>query len=136
MTATKTCTKCGTVKPLTEFYKHKLGSGGLASSCKACDKLARQAHYHANKPQPTQTDHVPNSVGCFVPAPLPRSATAAGAPAWTPLKPSDLPQPVLRPGALDHEKHGNLQTDGSVKPFARIGYLSSSVRINFAYREK
>ena len=31
----------------------------------------------------------------------------------------DLPQPVLRPGALDHEKHGSRQPDGSVKPYAR-----------------
>lgn len=66
----------------------------------------------------TQTDRLPNSTGCFKPAPLPHTA-AAGGPTWTPLKPSDLPQPVLRPGALDHEKHGSRQPDGSVKPYAR-----------------
>ena len=54
---------------------------------------------------------------------------------FEPLESSDF-APVLRPGALDHEKYGNRQPDGSVKPFARIGYLSSSVRVNFAYKEK
>lgn len=82
----------------------------------------------------TSIDRTPNSIGCFKPAPLPHTA-ASGARDYTPLKSSDF-APVLRPGALDHEKHGSLQPDGSVKPFARIGYLSSNVRVNFAYREK
>lgn len=43
---------------------------------------------------------------------------------------------TVRPGALDHEKHGSLQADGSVKPYQAISYLSSSVRVNFAYKEK
>lgn len=119
MTATKTCTKCGTVKPLTEFYKHSFGKHGLSSSCKACDNLARKSNYHASKPQPTQTDHVPNSGGCFVQAPPTSFTTAAGAPAWTPLKPSDLPQPVLRPGAMAHEKYGNRLPDGSIQPYRK-----------------
>ena len=80
-------------------------------------------------------DHLPNSAGCFQLAPLPHTA-AAGGPTWTPLKPGDLPQPVLRPGALDHTKYGSRQPDGSVRPFKPIGYLSSSVRTDFAYREK
>ena len=33
-------------------------------------------------------------------------------------------------------KYGSRQPDGSVRPFRPIGYLSSSVRTNFAYREK
>ena len=66
----------------------------------------------------TQTDHLPNSTGCFQPAPLPHTA-ATGRPTYTPLKPGDLPQPVLRPGALDHERYGSRQPDGSVKPYAR-----------------
>lgn len=69
----------------------------------------------------------------MMPGPLTPSASA---PAWTPLKASDMPQPVLRPGALDHEKHGSLQADGSVKPYQAISYLSSPVRVNFAYKEK
>lgn len=35
---------------------------------------------------------------------------------FEPLKSSDF-APVLRPGALDHEKHGSRQPDGSVKDF-------------------
>ena len=88
MPTTKTCTKCGTVKPLTEFYKHRATGvlHSMLSICKSCYDAGQTAHYHANKPksktQPS-TDHLP---------------------AWTPLKASDLPQPVLRPGALDHTK--------------------------------
>ena len=37
---------------------------------------------------------------------------------FEPLKSSDF-APVLRPGALDHEKHGSRQPDGSVKPYKR-----------------
>lgn len=127
MTTTKTCTQCRTDKPLTEFYRSVGAGGARLSTCKSCYAVA-----HASKPQ---TDHLPNSGGCFQPAPLPHTA-AAGGPTWTPLKPSDLPQPVLRPGALDHERYGSRQADGSVRPFKPIGYLSSSVRTDFAYREK
>ena len=118
MTA-KTCSKCGTVKPLTEFYKRSSRKHGVYSCCKVCHNLANKANHHASKPKlKPSTDHLPNSKGCFKPAPLPHTA-ATGGPDWTPLKPSDLPQPVLRPGALDHEKHGSRQPDGSVKPYAR-----------------
>ena len=120
MTTTKTCTKCGTTKPLTEFHKQSSGKHGRRSACATCINTQKKSSYQC-KPQPTQTDHV-NSVGRFVPAQLPRSATAAGTPAWTPLKPSDLPQPVLRPGAMDHEKYGSLQPDGSVRPYTKTVY--------------
>ncbi len=118
MTTTKTCTKCGTVKPLTEFYKRSSRKHGVYSCCKVCHNLANKANHHASKPKlKPSTDHLPNSKGCFLmPGPLTPSASP---PAWTPLKASDLPQPVLRPGALDHEKHGSRQADGSVKPYAR-----------------
>ena len=132
MTTTKTCTKCGTVKPLTEFYKHSFGKNGLSSACKACDNLARKENYYASKPKPKlkpSTDHLPNSKGCFLmPGPLTPSARP---PEWIPLKASDLPQPVLRPGALDHTKHGSLQPDGSVKPYTNtkhgcVGFLKDT----------
>ena len=87
MTTTKTCTKCGTVKPLTEFYK---SAGARLSTCKSCyDNAAHTAHDRSSPPT------------------------------WTPLKPSDLPQPVLRPGALDHEKYGNRLPDGSIQPYRK-----------------
>lgn len=34
--ATKTCTKCGETKPLTDFYKDKKASDGHQSWCKRC----------------------------------------------------------------------------------------------------
>ena len=114
MTTTKTCTQCRTDKPLAEFYKSR--STGRASSrlatCKSCYDNAA----HASKPQ---ADHLPNSIGCLQLAPLPHTA-ATGGPTWTPLKPGDLPKPVLRPGAMDHEKYGSRQADGSVKPYASV----------------
>lgn len=66
----------------------------------------------------------------FKPAPLPHTA-ASGAQDYAPLRPGDLPQPVLRPGALDHEKLGSRQPDGSVRPyrpptFGCVGKLASS----------
>lgn len=117
----KQCFKCLCEKPLSEFYKHSSGKHGLSSSCKACDNLARKSNYYASKPKPKpSTDHLPNSKGCFLmPSPLTPSASP---PAWTPLKASDLPQPVLRPGAIDHEKYGSLQPDGSVRPYTKTVY--------------
>ena len=75
-------------------------------------------------------DRTPNSIGCFKPAPLPHTA-ASGAQDYAPLRPGDLPQPVLRPGALDHTKIGSKQADGSVRPyrpptFGCVGKLASS----------
>lgn len=37
---TKTCTKCGEVKPQTEFYKNAKAADGLKSWCKHCHSLA------------------------------------------------------------------------------------------------
>ena len=36
---TKECTKCGEVKPLTEYYKHKECKGGVRPSCKSAGRL-------------------------------------------------------------------------------------------------
>lgn len=32
----KTCTKCNETKPVSEYYKSKLGKGGLRANCKSC----------------------------------------------------------------------------------------------------
>ncbi len=32
----KFCTKCGNLKPLSEFYKDKRNTDGLKSQCKTC----------------------------------------------------------------------------------------------------
>ena len=49
MTNSKTCTKCGETKAITEFNKHKGKKDGLYSSCKCCAKAANAAWDNANK---------------------------------------------------------------------------------------
>lgn len=43
--ATKTCSKCQTVKPLDEYYRHRLNRDGLEGTCKAC----KAAYHVANR---------------------------------------------------------------------------------------
>jgi hypothetical protein len=60
----KTCTKCGEIKPLTEFHKQKLSKHGVESRCKACKAMSdrqrkvnnreqinawKRAHHHRHK---------------------------------------------------------------------------------------
>ena len=75
------------------------------------------------KPKPAPAITLPTNNGCEPFATnVPRlqkerwNLPTAG---YQPLTMRDLPQPVLRPGALDHERHGSRQPDGSVKPYAR-----------------
>lgn len=42
----KICSKCGEVKPISEFYKRKSSKDGLRSECKACS-IARVSEYNA-----------------------------------------------------------------------------------------
>ena len=42
---TKKCSKCGEVKPINEFYKHKRKKDGLASQCKCCENKIKE-EYH------------------------------------------------------------------------------------------
>lgn len=44
----KTCSKCGGIKPKTEFSNHSRKRDGLNSSCKACANAAGAAYYAAN----------------------------------------------------------------------------------------
>ncbi len=41
----KRCKKCGTVKPLAEFYANKGGRDGVRPECKACTSARRKAWY-------------------------------------------------------------------------------------------
>ena len=44
MTSLKKCFKCLTVKPLTEFYKHKAMADGHLNKCKDCTKKDAGEH--------------------------------------------------------------------------------------------
>lgn len=48
---TKLCTKCGQVKPVSEFGKNKSKKDGLQSHCKECVKIYKKKHYEENKEQ-------------------------------------------------------------------------------------
>ena len=49
VTTTKTCTKCGEVKLLEDFGKHKISADGLRSVCKDCRKVEGQLYAKANR---------------------------------------------------------------------------------------
>ena len=44
----KTCSKCGLVKDVSEFYKHPRNSDGLRSNCKKCSGKRMKERYEAN----------------------------------------------------------------------------------------
>lgn len=48
MCDTKACTKCGVVKPLTEFYRDRTKGDGYRGQCKACDRPAAKKYYDTN----------------------------------------------------------------------------------------
>lgn len=45
----KTCTKCGETKALSEFGKHKGSKDGLRPSCKPCHRKANAVYYESNR---------------------------------------------------------------------------------------
>lgn len=51
MTDLKTCTKCGTTKPLTDFNNMKASKDGKAWHCRACQNAHSAAAYRKN-PEP------------------------------------------------------------------------------------
>jgi len=48
MTSLKTCFKCGTQKPLSEFYKHPKMADGHLGKCKQCTKKDSVDHRNKN----------------------------------------------------------------------------------------
>jgi len=48
MTSSKKCFKCESVKPLTEFYKHKKMADGHLNKCKTCTKSDVTKHRDEN----------------------------------------------------------------------------------------
>ena len=48
-TTKKECSRCGKVKPLSDFYKSKHQKLGVESQCKECRKARSRNHYKENR---------------------------------------------------------------------------------------
>lgn len=53
---TKTCTKCSTTKPTTDFSKDVSRKDGLTCRCKSCDSVAKRKWNAENKEHKTEYD--------------------------------------------------------------------------------
>lgn len=60
MVAEKKCFKCGEVKPLTKFYKHKRMADGHINKCKECSKKDTSGNYRKNKAYYQESDRKRN----------------------------------------------------------------------------
>jgi hypothetical protein len=47
----KACTKCGIVKPLTEFHRNRTSADGHVTRCKSCVLAKQKGWYESNKAQ-------------------------------------------------------------------------------------
>ena len=48
-TSIKTCFKCNTKKPLTDFYRHKYMADGHLNKCKSCTENDAHKHRHSSE---------------------------------------------------------------------------------------
>jgi 5-methylcytosine-specific restriction endonuclease McrA len=68
----KLCTKCGELKPLTEFYKDKSRYDGVYLYCKSCERVRReQSKEQFLTAGPAKTDGVQVCTKCKTSKPLP-----------------------------------------------------------------
>jgi len=56
VTVTKACTKCGEVKPLSEFYKRRASEDGHAFICKECTRI-RARMWYVDNPKRAAANH-------------------------------------------------------------------------------
>lgn len=50
----KKCSRCGTVKPLTEYHRSVLGADGLRAECKDCHRAHQRSRYTPRVHEPEQ----------------------------------------------------------------------------------
>ena len=53
----KTCTKCGVVKPLDDFHRDKRSPDGRRSDCKECVREYTRRHYEENRDKMRERNH-------------------------------------------------------------------------------
>ena len=53
----KTCTKCGVVKPLDDFHRYKTGAGGRKPHCKECVREYTRRYYEENRDKVRERKH-------------------------------------------------------------------------------
>lgn len=63
MNQSKACTKCGQIKPFSEYHKHKGAADGLSQRCKECRKVDSKNYNDANREivrEKSRADHHKN----------------------------------------------------------------------------
>ena len=53
----KTCTKCGVVKPLDDFHRDKRSPDGRRSDCKECVREYKHRYYEENRDKERERKH-------------------------------------------------------------------------------
>ena len=53
----KQCSKCGEIKPFSEFHKDKKGTHGLRTWCKACEREYQRKYHKDNRKKVNENSH-------------------------------------------------------------------------------